>query len=71
MHAEMDAVMKVPRSSRARAKVFVFRFLKNGKLSMAKPCKMCQGFLEEQGVKVQNVYFTDWNGEWQRLKNAL
>lgn len=71
IHAEMDALMKVPRASRERAKLFVFRFLKDGTLSMAKPCEMCQSFLEAEGVKLSNIYFTDWNGEWKNLKSAI
>lgn len=72
LHAEMDAIVKVPRSSRSKIRLFVFRFLKNGDLSMAKPCDMCLKFLEQEGIKAKNVYYTNWNGIWENLdSNSL
>jgi len=65
LHAEIDAIVKVPRDTRAKIKLFVFRFLKDGTLSMAKPCDMCQNYLKQQGIK--NVIYTNWGGQWTRL----
>jgi len=67
LHAEIDVVMKVPRDSRASVKLFVVRFLKNGDITMAKPCPMCQDYLNKQGVNLNNVWYTDWCGKWRRL----
>lgn len=68
MHAEIDAIVKIPRQIRHKAKVFVMRFLKTGELSMAKPCPMCQKFITEQGINPRNVFYTSWDGAWCRLE---
>jgi len=67
IHAEMDAIVKIPRDVRHKIKLFVMRFQKNGKLTMAKPCPTCHTFILSQGIDMKNVYYTDWDGEWQCL----
>ena len=67
MHAEIDAIVKIPRDIRHKIKLFVMRFKKDGNLTMAKPCKMCQTFITNQGINTKNVYYTNWNGDWKRL----
>lgn len=66
-HAEVSSIMQVPRQSRHKLRIYVFRFLKNGTLSMAKPCKSCQKFLKEEGINLKNIWYSDWNGNWQRM----
>ena len=70
-HAEVSALNKVPRQCRHAVKLYVMRFLKNGTLSCAKPCQMCQGFLLRNGVDFKNVFYTNWEGDWERLSNEL
>lgn len=43
-----------------KVNVFVYRALKNGKISLAKPCIACETALKEKGIK--NVYYTTVNG---------
>lgn len=66
-HAELNALAKVPRQSRNKVQLYVFRVLRNGTLTMGKPCTICQKYLFYQGVKQNNIYYTDWNGDWQRM----
>lgn len=70
MHAEYQALMKVPRQSRASVELYVIRFLFDGTPTMAKPCPMCQGVLAVNGVDFANVFYTDWNGDWQSLRET-
>src|SRR3990167_2134544 len=66
-HAELNALAKVPRQARNKVELFVFRSLRNGTLTMSKPCCICQQYLFKEGVKSKNIYFTDWCGKWQRM----
>lgn len=46
--------------------VYVTRFLHDGTPTMARPCRLCQKHLYEKGVR--RVRYTDWDGEWQKMK---
>ena len=63
-HAEMILCDRV--NLRANDTVHVVRFLKDGTATMAKPCKYCQRYLYNHGVKT--VKYTDWKGQWKKLK---
>lgn len=63
LHAEMDAL----RNSKPGDSILVLRFTKQGKVSMAKPCKHCQHFIDNAQIKV--VYYSNWNGEIVRLSD--
>jgi len=63
-HAEMILCDRV--SIKKNDTVHVVRFLKCGKATMAKPCKFCQRYLYNHGVRT--VRYTDWQGQWQKLK---
>lgn len=67
-HAEVNALAKVPRQCRHRAELYVIRFQRNGNLSMARPCALCRRFLSYNGIDFRNVYYTNWDGEWDRMK---
>jgi len=69
-HAEVAAIAKVPRQSRHKVELYVVRFTRDGNVSMAKPCNLCQNFLKENKINLHNVYYSDWewNGHWKRLK---
>lgn len=64
-HAEVAALMKVPRQSRHLVRLHVMRLRKNGVVTMAKPCPLCQVFL--CGAGVTKVWYTNWQGQWERL----
>lgn len=67
-HAEMDAAQRAITISpnKQHKNLHVMRFLKNGDPAMAKPCIHCQKFLKDNNFK--NVFYTDENGNWQKLK---
>lgn len=68
IHAEIDAIVKVPRDARKKIKLFVFRFLKDGSVSMAKPCDECVKMLKREGVKMRNIWFSNWDGKMERME---
>ncbi len=65
-HAEASALLKVPKKCRSQVEIYVIRFLRNGNLTCAKPCEMCQDFLKKYNVK--NVYYTNWDGKWNKMR---
>lgn len=62
LHAEMDVL----RFYRPGDKITVLRFSAKGELTMAKPCRWCQKFLREAGVK--RVSYSNWKGEIETLR---
>ncbi len=63
VHAEVDLILKL---REVPTKISVMRFLKDGTVTMAKPCIHCQHFLKHKGVKT--VRFTNWEGFWEEMK---
>ena len=59
-HAEMDALQFYKPGDRLE----VFRWTKNGKLALAKPCKYCMKRIKRLKVKVR---YTNSKGEWESL----
>jgi len=68
-HAETNCIIQIPRFARKKVKLYVARFLKNGDVSMAKPCEICQKFLVKEGIDLRNVFYSTWEGKWERLEN--
>ena len=62
VHAEVDLINKL---DKVPERIFVARFLKDGNLTMARPCPHCQCFLRHKGVK--RVFYTSWDGSWQEM----
>ncbi len=62
---ESHAETKVIKNAKPGDKVVVLRFLKDGSITMAKPCSICQLKLKQVGLT--NVVYTNWEGEFQRL----
>ena len=62
-HAEMSVLHAC--NGRKGDTLFVVRFLSDGSITMAKPCPLCEQMIKDHGIR--KVYYTDWNGEWQRL----
>jgi len=68
-HAEQHAISKLPHDTNyRRVKVYVTRFMANGKQGMARPCEACMATLTEIGVNPKNIFYTNWEGSWERLK---
>lgn len=61
LHAEIHSCIGVPAAQLESADVWVARVYANGRLAMAMPCKVCQNFLREVGVK--NVYYSTGTGK--------
>jgi len=53
------------RNLRRGERIHVFRITLGGKISMAKPCELCQRYLKIRGVK--SIDYTDWDGKWVKL----
>lgn len=50
LHAEIHACLGVSVSDLIRSEIYVARILRNGSLALAKPCQVCQKFLEDVGI---------------------
>lgn len=62
MHAEMNAL----RFAKPGDDIEVMRWMRgSGKITMAKPCKLCQKFMRDAGIR--KVRYTDWDGAWKTL----
>ena len=72
-HAEVYAILQVPRQCRPNIELYVLRFLRNGNISCAKPCNFCQSFIEENNINFKNVFYSDWdwNGNWICLADSI
>jgi tRNA(Arg) A34 adenosine deaminase TadA len=55
LHAEILALLRVKDISKAHS-IYVSRFDNNGKEMLAKPCEICQYYINECGIK--NVFYT-------------
>lgn len=58
LHAEVDACIGVSSLDLAYADLYVVRILKDGRLAMAKPCKICYKFLLSVGIR-RIIYSTN------------
>ncbi len=67
-HAETHVLYKIPKNKRKKAKIYVTRMSKRGCLTYSKPCNGCLFTLIEQGVKIQNIWYTDYSGNWVQMK---
>ena len=56
LHAEMDALKHTQPGDRLE----IIRFLKNGTMTMAKPCIYCQRHIHKS--EVSKVTYTNWDG---------
>lgn len=50
LHAEVAAILKLRDWSKAHS-IEVFRFTKDGKPALAKPCACCQFVIQQTGIK--------------------
>ena len=64
MHAEMSALRRAQPGDVLR----VLRVLKNGCLTMAKPCEHCENLIHASHLA--GCYYTNWRGEWVVLERS-
>lgn len=50
LHAEINALLRVKDITKAHS-IFVSRYNKDGKPMLAKPCPICQAFIDSAGIK--------------------
>lgn len=65
LHAEAHAMINHGLYNCDGWSLVVTRVLRNGEMTMAKPCECCVGFMKEYGIK--NIYYTNWNGDLEQL----
>ena len=65
LHAEAHAMIKFGLDNCNGCDILVTRILRNGSLTMAKPCNECQQLMRTYGIR--NTYYTDWQGQVKRL----
>ena len=66
LHAEVDACIGVPAADIDGADMYVVRILKDGHLAMAKPCRICQRFILDVGIR--RVYYSFSDEGWEELE---
>lgn len=66
VHAELDACLGHGLRNCAGLSLVVVRALKDGSLSMAKPCTSCMRMMKDIGIKM--VTYTGWQGETHSLR---
>jgi len=66
MECRVHAEMAVLRWTKPGDVVHVMRFLKDGTVTMAMPCKFCQYFMRFHGIR--KVRYTNWEGQWETMK---
>ena len=65
-HAETHVLLQIPESKRKKAKIYVMRVKRGGRLTFSKPCDHCLKTLISSGILVKNIYFTDSHGKWKQ-----
>tara|TARA_B100001123_G_scaffold437566_2_gene570087 strand:- start:31036 stop:31449 length:414 start_codon:yes stop_codon:yes gene_type:complete len=66
VHAEIGAVLGIPKEITQGANVFVVRVGKRGNFQMSKPCEMCMDVLRFVGVR--RVFYTSDSHEFDVIK---
>lgn len=60
VHAELSVCLGYGLDHCRDLELVVVRALKDGALTMAKPCNSCMAMMKDVGIS--NVYYTDWSG---------
>jgi cytidine deaminase len=61
LHAEMSVL----RFSKPGDVLEVLRFLSSGEVTMARPCRHCQAFIQQ--AQISSLKYTNWHGEWEEF----
>lgn len=64
VHAEIAALTPLlkQRADLSHSSIYVYRELRDGTRSCARPCPACMQLIHDLGIK--NIYYTDWNGSF-------
>lgn len=64
LHAEIAALTPLFKQGAdlSHSSIYVYRELKDGSISCARPCPACKQLIHEMGIK--NIYYTDWDGSF-------
>lgn len=65
VHAEIAALSPLINKKDidwAHTSIYIYRELKDGSPSCARPCAACAKLIRQLGIK--NVYYSDWNGNF-------
>lgn len=66
-HAETHVLYKIPKYKRHKASFYVTRISKCGNMTYSKPCAHCIFTLLEHGVKLGNIWYTDYASNWIQM----
>lgn len=66
-HAEFDSLIHLVGENLSRAILFVARLTRTDKVSCAKPCEICQEFINQ--FNIRRVFYTNHKGELEQLDN--
>lgn len=67
-HAEAHVLQQLDYSwDRRKIKIYISRINQEGEISMSKPCPSCQIKMRREGVLAKNIYYINWDGEWECL----
>lgn len=71
VHAEIAALAPLIKQDVdwAHTSIYVYRELKNGHISCARPCKACAQLIRELGIK--KIFYTDWDGSYISEENIV
>lgn len=70
LHAEIAALAPLINKKNiewSKVAIYVYRELRDGTISCARPCQACMKLIKDLGIK--NVYYSDWNGDFIREEN--
>ena len=61
IHAEVDALTPLLKENYdcSHASIYIYRKLKDGSSSCARPCAACMRLIKDLGIKT--IYYTDWD----------
>ena len=66
IHAELHCTIGLSMNELQGSSMYIYRILKNGQPANSKPCKMCQHFLADVGVK--KAHYSLGEGKFGTIK---
>lgn len=66
LHAELGAILNMPRESTEGSDIYVVRVNKQGELRNSKPCDMCYNAMKFVGIK--RVFYSTSEGYYEMIK---
>lgn len=67
IHAEIALLLQMPLKLRKKVKLYVIRVNKANHIRMSKPCEACQNLIPKLGGTLNNVFYTNDKGCWEKL----